>query len=371
MNMASNGYIKLVLFRVLLPVIFRVAVAGFPSLPTGAGETSTAQEDQLAFHLEQTRKGLRPLKLTQAPTMTASAKIYLTFYGISFKGIRHYLGTFNSGSYDLAAHVFLPPDAKATVFLLHGYLDHTGTLKHLIDLCISQNYAVAIYDLPGHGLSSGASCSIDDFSEYVSVFDDFLKICRSRLPGPYYFVGHSTGGAIAIDYLHCVNSKAFDKVIYIAPLVRSAYWKISKAHHYLAKPFIKAVPRVFFHNSSDPQFTRFLKDDPLQCKEIPLKWVEALFAWNKRVEGFRPISRPVLILQGTEDTVVDWEYNIEFLQQKNNLVKVKWFQNGKHHLLNETRVIREEVLKTVMIYFQSNDSEPNIRKLNKLEEDHK
>jgi alpha-beta hydrolase superfamily lysophospholipase len=211
---------------------------------------------------------------------------------------------------------------------------------------------VAIYDLPGHGLSNGASCSIDDFSEYVSVFDDFLKMCRSQLPGPYYFVGHSTGAAIAIDYLHRVNSKAFDKVIYIAPLVRSACWKISKAHHYLAKPFIKAVPRVFFDNSSDPQFNRFLKDDPLQCKEIPLKWVEALFDWNGRVEGFRLISRPVLILQGTDDTVVDWKYNIPFLKQKNASVTVKWFQDARHHLVNESAAIRSEVLDSVKNYFQ-------------------
>jgi alpha-beta hydrolase superfamily lysophospholipase len=98
----------------------------------------------------------------------------------------------------------------------------------------------------------------------------------------------------------------------------------------------------------------------LQCKEIPLRWIEALFAWNERVEGLRPISQPVLILQGTEDTVVDWEHNIVFLQQKNNLAKVKWFQNGKHHLLNETQVIREEVLKTIRDYFQSHVSETNI-----------
>ena len=349
----------MVIFRILFPLIFSVALAGFLCRANAAAETSKPPEDQFAFHLEQTKKGLRPLKLTEAPVVTASAKIYFTFYGISFKGIRHYLGTFSSGSYDLAAQIFLPPDARATVFLLHGYLDHSGNLKHLIDLCLRQRYAVAVYDLPGHGLSGGASCSIDDFSEYVSVLDDFLRMCRSHLPGPYYFVGHSTGSAIGIDYLHRVNPKAFDRVVYVAPLVRSAYWTISKAHHYLAKPFIETVPRVFFDNSSDPKFNRFLKDDPLQCKEIPLKWIAALFAWNERVERLQPISRPVLILQGTEDTVVDWEYNIVFLQQKNNLAKVKWLPKGKHHLLNETQIIREEVLKAVRDYFQSSLSEPN------------
>ena len=351
--MIFDGYLKFVIFLVLFPVIFSVVVVGFSSIGSEATETSSPPEDQLAFHLEHTRKGLKPLKLTEAPTTSPSAKIYLSYYGISFnKDIRHYLGTFTSGSYDLAAHVFLPTNPKATVFLLHGYLDHTGILKHLIDLCIRQRYAVAIYDLPGHGLSNGASCSIDDFSDYISVFDEFIKMCRSQLPRPYHFVGHSTGGAIVIDYLHRVNAKAFDKVVYIAPLVRSAYWKISKAHHYLAKPFIESVPRVFFDNSSDPKFNRFLQDDPLQCKEIPFKWIEALFAWNESVEGFKPISRPVLILQGTNDTVVDWQYNIPFLKQKNASATVKWFQGARHHLVNESPAIRSEVLDTVRSYLQ-------------------
>jgi len=152
--------------------------------------------------------------------------------------------------------------------------------------------------------------------------------------------------------LHRVNPKAFDRVIYIAPLVRSAYWTISKVNHYLAKPFIESVPRVFFDNSSDAAFNQFLQNDPLQCKEIPLKWVEALFVWNKRVEGFRTISQPLLILQGTDDKVVDWEYNIPFLKQKNTSVTVKWFKDARHHLVNESAAIRSEVLKTAQDYLR-------------------
>ena len=58
-----------------------------------------------------------------------------------------------------------------------------------------------MYDHPGHGLSSGARASIDDFSEYVSVLEDFLRIARVHLPGPYHLVAHSMGGAVTLDYL--------------------------------------------------------------------------------------------------------------------------------------------------------------------------
>ena len=70
----------------------------------------------------------------------------------------------------------------------------------------------------------------------------------------------------------------------VAPLVRHAYWYISKAHYYLAKPFVHAYPRPFRTNSSDPQFLVALRNDPLEGNEIPLTWLGALYAWNRKIE---------------------------------------------------------------------------------------
>jgi alpha-beta hydrolase superfamily lysophospholipase len=310
--------------------------------------------------LSQVKKEMKPLNLSQPPDLSSSARKYLQHYGIFFADIPQYLGTFQSGGYILSAHIFLPPKATATVFLLHGYCDHTGILKNLIRLLVTQGLAVAVYDLPGHGLSGGEECMIDDFNTYVDIFNDFIELGRYYLPQPYHFAGHSTGCAIAFDFMHRISADRFDKVIFIAPLVRSAYWTLSKAHHYLTKPFMETIPRIFFDNSSDPEFNRFIQNDPLQCQLIPLKWIEALFAWNERIEKLAPVSHPVLILQGSQDTVVDWEFNIVFLKQKNNLAQVKWFQNGRHHLLNEAEAIREEVLTTIGNYFQLTEAQFNI-----------
>jgi len=40
--------------------------------------------------------------------------------------------SFSPGSFTCAAHVFKQEDARGTVFLVHGYYDHTGILKNLI-----------------------------------------------------------------------------------------------------------------------------------------------------------------------------------------------------------------------------------------------
>ncbi len=358
--MSLGELLKLVVFRFQILMMLTCSIAGLHVPDVAAAESASPLQDQLVYHIQRIKKEMKPLNLSQVPSLSASEKIYLAYYGIHFNDIKHYLGTFKSGPYRLTAHVLMPPDAKATIFLLHGYLDHAGILKNLIRLCVQQQLAVAMYDLPGHGLSGGDSCSINDFYDYVSVFKDFIEQYRAFFPNPHHFAGHSTGSAIALDYMHRVASKNFDKLVYIAPLVRSAYWRISKANHYLAKPFVDSVPRVFFDNTSNPQFNEFIRDDPLQCTDIPLKWVEALFAWNERVEAYKPISHPVLILQGREDTVVDWQYNIPFQKRKNDLITVKWFGNGRHHLLNEAQPLREEVLKTIGNYLQLSETESNL-----------
>jgi alpha-beta hydrolase superfamily lysophospholipase len=333
-------------------IVFCVAVTVIFHTVCVAQQMTSRNAQGILYHLTQVKKEMKPLNLSQPPSLSTSAQKYLQFYEIYFPDIPQYLGTFESRGYDLSAHIFLPSQATATVFLLHGYCDHSGILKNLIRLLVNRRLAVAVYDLPGHGLSGGRACSIDDFTTYVNIFSDFIEICRPHLPQPFHFAGHSTGCAIALEYTHRISVNRFDKVIFVAPLVRSAYWTLSKAHHYLAKPFMDSVPRVFFDSSSDPEFNRFIQNDPLQCQEIPLKWVEALFAWNESIEQIKPISHPVLLLQGRQDTVVDWEFNIAFLQQKNKLARVKWFPNGRHHLLNESQAIRDDVLNTIGEYFQ-------------------
>jgi len=57
------------------------------------------------------------------------------------------------------------------------------------------------------------------------------------------------------------------------------------------------------------------------------------------------------VIQGTGDKVVDWKYNIEFLEKKLSKMEVKWIQNAKHQLLNEKESVKSEVLNSITKYF--------------------
>lgn len=340
-----------------LLVFLFFTVMFFQTVCFASGESlsrQTGAQHTIRFenNIDQVKKEMKPLNFLQDPLHSPSEISYFRYYDFDFKETRHFWGTFNSGDKKIAAHIFMPADPKGSVFLLHGFFDHTGIMKNLIRYCLDRQFAVAVYDLPGHGFSSGERLLIKDFSEYVSVLEDFLKICRPHLPGPFHLTCHSTGCAIAFEYINSTDNIVFEKVIFIAPLIHFTSWKITKVGYFFAKPFVKSLPRKFRKNSSDSTFLKKYRNDPLRTKRFPLKWLNAIYKWDKRIKDYKPVSKPVFVIQGTGDKVVDWKYNIEFLEKKLSKMEVKWIQNARHQLLNENESVKSEVLGIITEYLE-------------------
>jgi alpha-beta hydrolase superfamily lysophospholipase len=282
-----------------------------------------------------------------------SVENYLEFYELDITAAAHKFVPFKSNGFELAGHIFQPINYKATVVILHGYLGHCGLLSKLIKYLIEAGYAVAAFDLPGHGLSSGEPTAIDDFSQYTDSLNDFIKIIRPHLHGPHHIIGHSTGAAIIMDYLFSGQSNGVDKIILVAPLVRSQFWFLSKLGCIIYRPFAKNIFRLFRNVSSDKNFLRFVRyKDPLQAKKISLNWVGALFKWNDKITNAESIARPVKVIQGTSDNIVAWRYNLKFVQSKLSNAEIKLIANGRHELFNESAQLRSEVFRQIEDYLR-------------------
>ncbi|MBD3305183.1 alpha/beta fold hydrolase [candidate division KSB3 bacterium] len=328
---------------------------------------------RLQGHLQQIAEELAPLDFNRQTIRTLAFQAYYKYYDLDFAQTRHVFGTFRSGNYLLAAQVFYPEQPRGTLFLLHGYLDHTGVLTHLIQYGLEQQFVVAVYDLPGHGLSTGTRASIASFSEYAAVFDDFVQLCEAHVPRPYRLISHSTGSAIALEYfVQSPTPHRFQDLVFLAPLVRYTNWHLSKIAYTLGKPLgVETVPRLVRQTSCDQVFLEFLRHDPLQISRVPLEWVGALFAWNARMQEITPLSLAVLVIQGTDDRIVDWEYNIPFLQEKLVGMTVQWIEHARHQLANETPFFRTRVFQSITTYFEQGGQastriggEPGERKTN-------
>ncbi|WP_159438756.1 alpha/beta hydrolase [Alkalispirochaeta americana] len=267
----------------------------------------------------------------------------------------------------LAVHLFESPgkgEIRGTLFLLHGYLNHTGSGAELIRFLAGEGYRVFSLDLPGHGLSQGPLHDIDDFSRYSDLFVQFSLWLKRNWPAPYFFIGHSTGCSGFIDA--CLASgnagmvsgqpswHIFRRYILLAPLVRSAQWDLSYLGFDLLGGFVETcmggkVPNLL---GSPPTRDRTIKErhkkDPLRGKETSLSWVEALRSWDSRNRSYPAKDNlSPLVFQGTGDSVVDWKYNLKFLKEKLPEVRIKTYPGALHGLHYEARSIRKQLFADI------------------------
>lgn len=302
-----------------------------------------------SLHPDQLRASLALLADARPPCDHGAA--YQRFYGLDLPGcgvrFTSLLGRFEVEGFDVVAQVWLPPQPRGTLLLLHGFYDHMGLFRHVVEWALDCGLAVLSCDLPGHGLSSGARASIQDFAHYQSVLDGLLaQAGRLTLPRPWHALGQSTGGAILIDHaLHQAQRSPIDgQLMLLAPLVRPRAWGWSRLSYHALRPFVDGIARRFSENSNDPAFLAFLQADPLQPLRLPTAWVGALVQWVKRIEAAPGCERSPLIVQGEQDMTVDWRYNLKVLERKFRQPEILRLPQGRHHLANETTRIREHYL---------------------------
>lgn len=295
------------------------------------------------FQPQNLLASLRPL--AAAISLSPAEQAYRQFYGFTDAlAARSRMGWLSAGGYQIAVQAWWPEQPRATLVLLHGYYDHVGLYRHVIEWALGQGFAVLAFDLPGHGLSSGARASIGDFAEYQTVLQALLaEAAVLDLPQPWHLCGQSTGGAIILDYVLRGEPVApMGEIILLAPLVRPRAWGWSQLSYRVMRNFVREIPRRFSVNSSDAAFIDFVHHhDPLQPRCLPTAWVGALSQWVPRIEGAPRSLRSPLIVQGGADMTVAWRHNLKVLQDKFAEPTILMLDSAGHHLANEAPALRQ------------------------------
>lgn len=311
------------------------------------------------FNLERLQRQVRRFSVAEAVPPGDAELAYFRFYGIDFEhrieGLAHHFGHFSSGRHEIVCHYFAHSSdrSRGTCFIFHGYFDHVGLFRHVIEFCLLRNFNVVAYDLPGHGLSTGERASIGSFMEYETVLRDCLALFSEVAPRPWHAIAQSTGAAVVMDHALNREMPGFDRMVLLGPLVRAAEWRWVKIAHWLGRRFLERVPRRFGVNSNDGEFLRFIAEqDPLQARHIAVNWVDALIRWERRFEKLPPSDRAVLVVQGQRDATVDWRHNIPLIRQKFPRAKYLPLQDAYHHLANESEPIRAKIFAAIDLYFE-------------------
>lgn len=310
----------------------------------------------MVFIPEHTRDALLPFSMQQQVPTNGPIADYCRFYQLDFEQrftqYQHLCGFFEVAAYRLVVHCFYRAQSRGTVWILHGYLEHSGLYQHIIPVLLANHYSVLIYDLPAHGLSSGARASINSFDDYQKVLQRLLMYFEDKLPQPYLGLGQSTGGAILMEYAlnqaKLQQDSVFKDLFLLAPLVYPAkmQWLQMKLAFWWFSSVRSGLPRLFKKNTNDEDFLRFMRDeDPLQARWIPLSWLLALKVWTDKIHRFAPCGQSVWIVQGGQDETVNGKYNVGFIKQRFAVKQVLFLAQARHQLANESAEYRQAIIE--------------------------
>jgi alpha-beta hydrolase superfamily lysophospholipase len=308
----------------------------------------------MVFHPERTRHALQAFDVTRSVATDDAVADYCRFYHLDlesdFYGLHHACGYVDVGVYRILTHVFIPVAAKGTVWVVHGYLEHSGLYRHILPQLLQQGFAVVIYDLPGHGLSSGVKASIGSFSDYQMILRHMLSLLKEQVPKPWLGLGQSTGGAILMDYALSTSAQQqsfeLERLFLLAPLVYPArmQWLQMKFAFWAFKSIRSGLPRAFRPNTSDIEFGRFIREeDPLQAHWIPLSWLLALKEWVVYIHALPACAMPVWLVQGKRDATVNGNYNRRFIKSQLRVHTSIILDDASHQLANERVDIRAPI----------------------------
>jgi alpha-beta hydrolase superfamily lysophospholipase len=331
--------------------IENIIIATKPALSSSLPESFKELELPVPDRIKTARE-LPQLSLVSTDELSEGLRGYRAFYALDQLSAHHHQGYLRAGGHRIHVQLFQPfTEAIGTVWVLHGYLEHSGLYQPMIAELLAQRFAVLTLDLPGHGLSSGEETGIAEFSVYQSMINDVHDWVKqqetTQLPKPWLGIGQSTGCAIWMDHVLQFSTRKHSPIIerlfLISPLVRPAKsgWWQNPVGISLIRQIKHSVPRKFRRNNSNPEYLRFVRlQDPLQPRAMAMSWVLALSRWMPYMESL-PASRfPVWLVQGMRDQTVNWRYNNAFVRRKFRLKVALVLEDASHQLVNECKEIR-------------------------------
>lgn len=95
----------------------------------------------------------------------------------------------------------LENDKPKWLIMVHGLGEHLERHKYLLDL-FSEHYNICLFDLRGHGLSSGKRGYIKNFSQFGEDLLGVISFLKEEYQlKEYSLMGHSMGGLIVCDFI--------------------------------------------------------------------------------------------------------------------------------------------------------------------------
>ncbi len=251
----------------------------------------------------------------------------------------------------LFTQAWLPVKTRAVLIISHGYAEHSGRYAHVAEHLVARGIAVCALDHRGHGRSEGERANVKVFREYITDLCRFVDSLRVEYPAvPRYLLGHSMGGAIALQFTLEYPEKLLGLVLSGAYLrnavnVPAPLLAISS----LLSRFLPGLPVQALDTkalSRDENVVAAYENDPLvyQGKAKARLGTELLAAGPYLLARMESVHLPVLIMHGGADRIASAEGSRELYEGIGSSDKtLKIYEGFYHEIFNE--IGKEQVLE--------------------------
>jgi alpha-beta hydrolase superfamily lysophospholipase len=238
---------------------------------------------------------------------------------------------------------FAPPEPRAAVAVLHGYLDHCGRYPGLTRSLVEAGFATSLVDFRGHGQSDGRRAHIDHFADYLNDLDAFVAKVKADAGGrPTFLVAHSQGALIASLWVIERKPDVAGVVLsspYLRLALRPPMYKVAAARvlDRLAPWLPISTGLDLADLTRDEEMQRWTEQDPLYGRAATPRWWKEFQRAQADVLGRAgEIAVPLLVLVGTADTIADPATMRAFHRSAGSKDKAcEVYEGFRHELFNE------------------------------------
>jgi alpha-beta hydrolase superfamily lysophospholipase len=217
-------------------------------------------------------------------------------------------------------------------------------------------YALAGWDLRGHGRSGGVRGHAPSLDAYMQDIRHFVEFMAQRYPGiPHFLYGHSLGGLLTLTYT-IQHGAGLQGVMVTSPGLRTALQE-QKVKVALVRLLGSLLPTMTAHSgldplkiSRDPDVVQAYLNDPLVHARTSLAFgkagLQAIDLCFTRADEF-PV--PLLIMHGTGDEIAFSGGSEDFaglVREADGDVTLKIWEGLYHELHNEPE--KAEVFRTMI-----------------------
>ncbi|MCI4352168.1 MAG: lysophospholipase [Thermoplasmata archaeon] len=197
---------------------------------------------------------------------------------------------------------------KAVVLIVHGLKDHSERYASVAEDLTARGFAVASFDLRGHGRSEGRRAWVRRFDEYIDDLNRVLAMLRQEFPAsPWFLFGHSMGGAIVTRFV-VERRPAATGFLLSAPALQPDA-RVSKGAIAFTKLLSTIAPGAAVFRTANADFSRdpsvvaAMDQDPLiYQRPAPARTAAELLRTMDWIRLNRSaVTTPFLVLHGTAD----------------------------------------------------------------------